>query len=58
LEIAFSASMEAEEGRPVRFGLLLLRNDEIDEKGFGVARFRESRLLSVSEIRRLAPATK
>lgn len=57
LEVAFLASMETEEGRSMRFGLLLLRNDEIDTKNFGVARFREPRLLSVTEIRRLAPAT-
>lgn len=57
LETAFSASMETEEGRSVRFGLLLLKNDEINEKDFGIARFAESRLLSVAEIRRLAPAT-
>lgn len=57
LEIAFSASMETEEGRSLRFGLLLLRHDEIDEKDFRVARFGESRPLSITEIRRLAPAT-
>jgi hypothetical protein len=56
-EIAFSASMATEEGRSVRFGLILMKSDEV-EKEFGVARFRETRPLSVTEIRRLAPATK
>lgn len=57
LESAYFASMETEEGRPLKFGLILRASTEADEPGYGVARFRERRPLSSSEICRLAPAT-
>jgi hypothetical protein len=57
LEIAYFASMETEEGRPLKFALILRASTEADEPGYGVARFAERRSLSSSEIRRLAPAT-
>ncbi len=57
LESAYLASMELEEGRPLKFGLILRASTEADEPGYGIARFRERRPLSSSEICRLAPAT-
>ncbi len=56
-EIVFLASMEAEEGRPLRFGVMLIESFDADEKNFGVARLKNPRSLSVPEIQRLAPAT-
>lgn len=57
LECAYLASMEPEEGRQLKFGLILRASTETDEPGYGIARFRERRPLSSNEIRRLAPAT-
>lgn len=57
LESAYLASMESEEGRPLKFGLIMRASTEPDEPGCTVARFREQRPLSSYEIRRLAPAT-
>lgn len=57
LRTAYLASMESEEGRSVKFGLILLKNDDIVANDFRVARFKEPRNLSIPEIRRLAPAT-
>lgn len=57
LESAYLASMGSEEGRPLKFGLILRASTEADEPGYGIARFRERRPLSSSEICRLAPAT-
>jgi hypothetical protein len=57
LEAAYVASMESEEGRPLKFALMLRPSSEADEPEYGIARFREPRPLSTDEIRRLAPAT-
>lgn len=57
LEAAYVASMESEEGRPLKFALMLRPSSEADEPEYGIARFREPRPLSTTEIRRLAPAT-
>lgn len=57
LEAAYLASMETEEGRPLKFGLILRASGEEDESEYAIARFGERRPLSTSEIRRLAPAT-
>jgi hypothetical protein len=57
LECAYLASMESEEGRALKFGLILWPRSEADESEFRIARFTERRPLSTSEIRRLAPAT-
>lgn len=57
LENAYLASMETEEGRPLKFGLILRASTEADEPGHGIARFSERRPLSSNEICRLAPAT-
>jgi len=57
LESAYLASMEHEEGRTLKFGLILRASTEADEPGYGIARFKERRPLSSSEICRLAPAT-
>jgi hypothetical protein len=57
LEQAYLASLESEEGRPLRFGLILRGSNEPDEPEYGIARFDERRPLSSNEIRRLAPAT-
>jgi hypothetical protein len=57
LEAAYVASMESEEGRPLKFALMLRSSSEADEPEYGIARFTEPRPLSTNEIRRLAPAT-
>ena len=57
LKAAYLASLETEEGRPLKFGLILRSSAEADEPEYGIARFGERRPLSSSEIRRLAPAT-
>ena len=57
LEAAFLASMEMEEGRTVKFALLLRQHDLPDDAEYAFVRFAEHRLLSPSELRRLAPAT-
>lgn len=62
IEIAFLASLEREEGRPIRFALILV-DPEIGEKLSGVKRSQEYLLhlqtplpLSVDSIAKLAPA--
>jgi hypothetical protein len=57
IECAYLASLESEEGRPLKFALILWPSNEGTPPGFGIARFRERRPLNVDEIRRLAPAT-
>lgn len=56
LEAAYLASMETEEGRTLRFGLIFL-GDMGDEFKQQLTRFKEPRALTSHEIRRLAPAT-
>lgn len=61
LATAFQASLSVEEGRPVRFRLLLTPLEKLPEGGApnqGVLRlsFDRSRALTVDELRRLAPA--
>lgn len=57
LEAAHLASMQTEEGRSLRFGLILRRSDEPIEREFSGVRFDVPRPLSTEELRRLAPAT-
>jgi hypothetical protein len=62
LAVAYQASMMTEEGRPVRFRLLLTPFDALPEEGEpnrGVLRLRfdASRPLLTDELRRLAPST-
>jgi len=61
LSVAFQASLAAEEGRPVRFRLLLTPFDDLPEAGApnaGVLRLRfdPSRSLHADELRRLSPS--
>jgi hypothetical protein len=61
LSIAFQASLTTEEGRPIRFRLLLSPFDELPEDGVpnrGVLRLRlsPSRPLHADELRRLSPS--
>jgi hypothetical protein len=57
LEAAYLASMESEEGRTLRFGLVLLTTAQVGAKGEKLVRLGHPRPLSVAELRRLAPAT-
>jgi len=57
LECAYLASLETEESRPLKFGLILRANTAPDEPEYAIARFEERHPLSINEIRRLAPAT-
>jgi hypothetical protein len=61
LSVAFQASLTAEEGRPIRFRLLLMPLDDLPEAGRpsdGVLRLRfdPSRSLHADELRRLSPS--
>jgi hypothetical protein len=61
LSVAFQASLTPEEGRPVRFRLLLMPFDDLPEAGVpneGVLRLRfdPSRSLHADELRRLSPS--
>jgi hypothetical protein len=61
LSVAFQASLTSEEGRPIRFRLLLTPIDELPENGVpnvGVLRLRfdPSRALHADELRRLSPS--
>src|SRR5688572_5628945 len=61
LSIAFQASMTLEEGRPVRFRLLLMPAAELPEDGrpnYSVLRlrFEQRRPLTADELRRLSPS--
>jgi hypothetical protein len=61
LSVAFQASLAAEEGRPIRFRLLLTPFDDLPETGSpneGVLRLRfdPSRSLHAEELRRLSPS--
>lgn len=61
LEIAFYASMESEEGRPIKFRIGFLHPDSLDhlEKpklGQHWLPFDQQKRYSISEVRRLAPA--
>jgi hypothetical protein len=61
LSVAFQASLAAEEGRPIRFRLLLTPFDDLPESGSpneGVLRLRfdPSRSLHAEELRRLSPS--
>jgi hypothetical protein len=61
LSVAFQASLTTEEGRPIRFRLLLTPFDELPEEGVpnqGVLRLRfaPSRPFLSDELRRLSPA--
>jgi hypothetical protein len=61
LSVAFQASLTAEEGRPIRFRLLLTPFDDLPESGSpseGVLRlrFEPSRSLHAEELRRLSPS--
>ncbi len=49
--------MDSEEGRPLKFALMLRPSSEADEPEYGIVRFRDPRPSSTNEIRRLAPAT-
>lgn len=57
VEAAYLASMSTEEGRSLKFGLILLNSHEADDEELRVTRFRTRRPLNADEIRRLAPAT-
>lgn len=57
LEAAYLASLETEEGRSLRFGLIWKPTSEADDPDYVFARFGKPRPLSSAEIRRLAPAT-
>ena len=61
LSVAFQASLTSEEGRPIRFRLLLTPFDELPEDGTpneGALRLRfdSSRSLHADELRRLSPS--
>jgi DisA bacterial checkpoint controller nucleotide-binding len=61
LSVAFQASLTSEEGRPIRFRLLLTPFDDLPEGGVpneGVLRLRfdPSRSLHADELRRLSPS--
>jgi DisA bacterial checkpoint controller nucleotide-binding len=61
LSVAFQASLTSEEGRPIRFRLLLTPFDDLPEGGVpneGVLRLRfdPSRSLHAEELRRLSPS--
>jgi hypothetical protein len=61
LSVAFQASLTAEEARPTRFRLLLMRADKLPETGIanqGALRlmFDRTRPLIADELRRLSPA--
>ena len=61
LSVAFQASLTAEEARPTRFRLLLMRADRLPEAGIanqGVLRllFDRTRPLIADELRRLSPS--
>lgn len=57
LEIAYSASMEVDEGRSLKFGLLLMDIEEARSDNYTLLEFDDRRRLSVAEIKRLSSAT-
>jgi hypothetical protein len=57
LKVAYVASMQREEGRPLKFGIMLRKSNEPDEPEFCIARFEQPRPLGYREICHLAAAT-